>query len=241
MTEQEINNPKNGAEEEKVLGEAVEEQPYSAYPDAPTETIALEEEEEELTGEKITEQMGKQKEWYKDASSPDMTLDKLPKFLEHLTNDYKHDYGTICHAMAAGAVATAWAINRTPQGGITGFQASAVMWEFITNWMQKTGPLELVDYSSMLFPQYEENFQKVITESVWNYLQTEAKKCLAQDGTTLNKDVKEHWQSIVDGKVPFDYSVKLKEMDTPPTSTGNGPVENTGKGVVCPETEENKE
>ena len=35
------------------------------------------------------------------------------------------DYGTVCHAIALSAVA------RTAQGGITGFQAGAVMWEFI--------------------------------------------------------------------------------------------------------------
>ena len=58
------------------------------------------------------------------------------------------DYGTVCHAIALSAVATAWAANKTAQGGITGFQAGAVMWEFIKNWSyssNKTG-MRLVDY-----------------------------------------------------------------------------------------------
>src|SRR5690349_20327046 len=70
----------------------------------------------------ITEESGEHKQWYVDAHAPEMTLETLPEFLRHLTEDYHHDYGTICHALAAGAIATAYAMDRSPQGGITGFQ-----------------------------------------------------------------------------------------------------------------------
>ena len=48
---------------------------------------------------KITEEDGTHKAWMSRAK--DMTLADLPEFLRELTEDYQHDYGTICHAIAA--------------------------------------------------------------------------------------------------------------------------------------------
>ena len=80
----------------------------------------------------ITEEMKIHEEWYKQAK--EQTLETLPAFLNHLINDYGHDYGTICHAIAAGAIGAAYALERSPQGGITGFQAGCIMWCFIRHW-----------------------------------------------------------------------------------------------------------
>lgn len=135
-----------------------------------------------------------------------MTLDKLPEFINHLLNDYTHDYGTICHAIAAGAVATAWAMNNDPHGGITGFQAGAVMWEFVRNWMHEDGPMKLVRYDTMLYPQYEDHYDKVISKSTFDYLQEKARENLERG--EAHPSVMAHWQSIVDGNVPFGYSIK---------------------------------
>ena len=152
----------------------------------------------------ITEEMGVHKEWYKQGEG--MTLDKLPEFINHLLNDYTHDYGTICHAIAAGTVATAWAMNNDPHGGITGFQAGAVMWEFVRNWMHEDGPMKLVRYDNMLYPQYDDNFDKVISKETFEYLQEKAKENLERG--EAHPSVMAHWQSIVDGNVPFGYKIK---------------------------------
>ena len=102
--------------------------------------------------------------WYTDATS--QTLETLPAFLKEIMN-YQHDYGTICKALGAGSVATAWAMNKHPQADITGFQAGAVMWEFIVNWSSsyKDKPLKLINYEKMLYPQYSNNFEKTISQS----------------------------------------------------------------------------
>ena len=124
--------------------------------------------------ETITEEMKVHTQWYEDAKK--QTLETLPKFLSHIMDDYNHDYGTICHALAAGATATAWAMNKHDNGGITGFQAGAVMWEFIRSWnfsSNKTG-LKLVDYDNFLYPQYRDKYEKTISESVWKAIQDEA-------------------------------------------------------------------
>ena len=125
--------------------------------------------------EQISEEMKIHEVWYKEAKN--MTLEGLPEFINHLMNDYEHDYGTICHAMTAGGIATMNAMNKSDQGGITGFQAGAIMCEFIRNWRyrmkNKTG-LKLVDYDHFLYPQYEERFRKNIGAYTWAAIQKEA-------------------------------------------------------------------
>lgn len=131
---------------------------------------------------------------------------ELEQFISHLQNDYSHDYGTICHAVAAAAQASAWLMDAGPQGGITGFQAGAVMWTFIQNWMSMKGPLKLVKYENMLYPQYDAHFEKTIGSGTWKWLQEEASKRLAEK-SPMGPFVKEHMESIVAGKVPFGYEV----------------------------------
>lgn len=155
----------------------------------------------------ITEESGIHKEWMERARN--MTLEALPEFLRELTEDYAHDYGTICHAIASAAVAAAWAVERTPQGGITGFQASAVTWELIHGWnpgMSGTMGARIQRMDDLLYPQHVDKFN-TITADAWERVQKEAQKRL-DDETSAHPDVTTHWQSIVDGTVPFDLKVE---------------------------------
>ena len=81
----------------------------------------------------ITEEMHLEKEWFEDAKK--QTIETLPDFMNHVLNDYDHDYGTIVHAVSACAIASAYAANHSENGGITVFQADCVMWNFIKQWM----------------------------------------------------------------------------------------------------------
>lgn len=170
--------------------------------------------------QQITEEMGIHKEWYKNAA--DQTLDTLMGFINHLMNDYQHDYGTICHAMAASMMATMWAINHSDSGGITGFQASHVMWQLVRNICfrsNKTG-LRIIDYDDMLFPQYAYKFDKVMSSEQFEILQEEAQKRIAENEENEHKahpKVLEHWASIASGIPPFGYKVELEEIKEPPT------------------------
>lgn len=163
----------------------------------------------------ITEKMKAHEKWYIEAKKA--TPKTLPKFIKHLTEDYNHDYGTICHAYTAAAIAAASAVDHSPAGGITGFQAGAIMWEFIRNWNHddnKCG-MVLIDYDNMLYPQYEYHFNKIISKDTWEAIQKEARVHLISDPNVPNlkahPNVIAHWQSIVDGKVPFGYSVSEEE------------------------------
>lgn len=159
----------------------------------------------------ITEEEHVHDAWYEEARANDLTMETLPAFLKKLTEEYHHDYGTIVHAITAGMLATGRAIDRSPQGGITGFQAGAVMWEFIRNWIDsgEYKPRRMVDYSNMLYPQYEHAFQKTISSDTWEHLQKMAKEKLDtnNDGYDMHPDVKAHMESIVAGTIPFGYTV----------------------------------
>jgi hypothetical protein len=150
--------------------------------------------------------------WYREAKN--QTLETLPSFLDSLCYKWKHDYGTIIHALSAGAIATATAINKSPTGGITGFQASGVMWQFIREWSYSnnvTG-LKLIDYDNMLFPQYKDNFEKTISHETFQRLQERAKELLGEKKEgQASIEVLEHWRRIVEGGVPFGYSLTSSE------------------------------
>lgn len=154
----------------------------------------------------ISEEMYPEKEWFKQAK--EQTIETLPDFINHIMGDYAHDYGTICHALSACAIAAAWAANNHPQGGITGFQAGFVVWDFVRQWQypfNKCG-MRIIDYDNMLFPQYEDKFDKTISKSTWEALQKEAKERL-KEKAAASPTVVTHWESIVSGKIPFGYAL----------------------------------
>ncbi len=155
----------------------------------------------------ITEKDKVHEQWYIDAKV--QTAESLPEFIRHLTEDYSHDYGTIVHACAAAAIAATWTVDHAC-GGISGFQAGAVMWEYIVEWQGlRNKPLRLMQYSDMLYPQYKDKFQKTISKDTWKWLQDEAAKNLAEkESDYTSTTVYQHWQNIVAGIIPFGYTVK---------------------------------
>ena len=163
-----------------------------------SEKIVLNEESKEF--KKI------KKEWNRQAREI-KNQEELVQFIDHILNDYKHDYGTTVRAISAMILATA--SMGADLMGITIFQDGIIMWDFILNWMytdNKTG-LKIVDYDNMLYPQYEDRFQKTISKDVWKDLRKEAKHKIKNEGCACERVVR-HWQSIVEGVVPFGYEVK---------------------------------
>jgi hypothetical protein len=152
----------------------------------------------------ITEEMKVHEEWYKESPK---NIEELAAFITRLLGDYQHDYGTICHALAAGAIATCKMMDNSAQGGITGFQAGAIMWEFMKHWNDIGLPARLIDFNNLLYPQYEYEFNS-ISEDTWSYIREEARKKLSDRENLVHPDVYAHWKSIADGKVPFGLRIK---------------------------------
>ena len=143
--------------------------------------------------------------WYSEAAK--QTVETLPAFIKMLNEYPDHDYNTTAYATSAATLGASWAMAE--YYGITGFQAGCIMWEYITNWMAeyRDKPLRLLNYDKMLYPQFHGDFEKVITSDTWMWLQDQAKKNLVESKYACD-EVMAHWQSIVDGKVPFGYRVR---------------------------------
>lgn len=155
----------------------------------------------------INEKMRPEENWFKDAYT--QTLESLPKFIDHVMNDYQHDYGTICHAVAACALAAVHAADNLPNGGITGYQAGFVMWDIIRQMNYPTNKcgMKLLDYDNMLYPQYANRFQKTIRENTWKALQEQARELL-NTSKTAHPAVRAHWESIAAGNIPFGFTIR---------------------------------
>jgi len=162
----------------------------------------------------VREEDGLHDEWYKEAHEV-KDIPTLTAFAEKLLDSYEHDYGTVCHAVTALAVAAANVGARTQ--GLTGFQAQVVTWGFIREFGAfmgaGRGPMSLVMYEHMLYPQYEKEFaEKTILQETWHWLRVRARELLL-DGADTDGKVRAHWQCIVDGEVPFGYAVEKTERE----------------------------
>lgn len=161
----------------------------------------------------ITEADKVHEKWYEQAET--QTPESIAGFIKRLTTNYNHDYGTICHAVAASAIGAAYAVNSTPQGGITGFQSGAIMWEFIKHWNHSHNEcgLKMLDYDNLLYPQYEYKFAKTISKHTWEQLQKQAADSLVkvENGGIASSNVIEHWKSIVAGNIPFGFEIEVDE------------------------------
>ena len=139
------------------------------------------------------------------------TKEQLDALLKEVVNDKNLDYGKIVYAMSACMIATSKYIDRSEVGGITGFQASFIGWEMIKEFFCglrdfKTS-LKIVNYDDMLYPQYENKFQKTISKDIWDKMQQEAAKNL-KECRSAHPEVIKHWESIVNGIIPFDYTIE---------------------------------
>lgn len=162
----------------------------------------------------ITEEQGIHKEWMEETK--DITMEKLPEFLRKLTEDYNHDYGTICHAISAAAIAAARSVDRSDQGGITGFQAGCIMWGFIREWMYPNNKLGLriQDYDNLLYPQYEKSFTTLeLTADQHQKLVETAKQNLLSDRSAADTVIA-YWEKLSKGYLPDGISVEKSEDES---------------------------
>jgi hypothetical protein len=135
------------------------------------------------------------------------TILALSDYLSKLF-DRKHNYNTIAEAFKAGLTACFRAMLNHNNGDITGFQAGWILNKFFDE-QKNLEFFKIVDYSNMLYPQYEENFDKTITKETWKFLQNKADYMLRdQDFHGVNPDVMEHWRKIAEGEIPFGFTVR---------------------------------
>lgn len=158
----------------------------------------------------ITEENHFEDQWFMQAET--QTLETLPEFINHLMNDYEHDYDTIIKATAAAMIATFEACNQSEQGGFTGFQAGCIP-RFMMDkfWGESKVGRRVIDFEEMLYPQYDFKFEKIMSSKTWNKLQEIAKEKMKEPVENFHPSVRTHIHKIAAGQVPFGYTVRYEE------------------------------
>lgn len=134
-------------------------------------------------------------------------IEELADLIEEVETKFNYGYGVAPRCI--GAVSAVVANYLSAKMGITGFQASCAMWDFIKSYTYTSNEcgMKLIDYDTMLYPQYDYRFEKIISKDVWELLKNKAKEKLEKDGNNACERVVEHWKSIINGNVPFGYVV----------------------------------
>jgi len=145
-------------------------------------------------------------EWYEKAKHI-KNPDELKEFIEYVYSfgDFPgYDEGV--HAITAIAIASSWCANE--YYNITGFQASCVGLQYLMHWTYDYSNLvgiSVRNWSDMLYPQCQHRFEKKISKDMFKALQEKAQEKLDNEGGC--EAVLAHWQSIVDGVIPFGYEL----------------------------------
>lgn len=156
---------------------------------------------------KIIEANHLENEWLEQAKT--QTLETLSEFINHLMNDYEHDYATSIKATVAAMIATFNACNQSEQGGFTGFQVGFIPWFMMKEfWGESKVGRKVIDFNDMLYPQYAHKFKKTISLETWERLQDKAKKLMKDPIENFHPDVRLHISKIAAGQIPFRYKVK---------------------------------
>lgn len=151
------------------------------------------------------------KEWLDTAKT--MTPDKFPDFFNHLLEDYILDYGNVCHAMAAVAIAAmkAFIHSGNIKGDITGYQSSLILWDIIRNlsYQSNVFGLKIQNMDLLLSPQYESHFN-TIPENVWLSIQKEAQERIAKN----EKKYHEYQKKLVQYRKDMEnFLIIVKEFE----------------------------
>lgn len=127
-----------------------------------------------------------------------------PKSMSELMRFIK-DCKQMYSVYAASIAATATYNYMCAAMQLTGFQANQASFDIFRRTQRLDGPLKILEYRNMLYPQYAYQFKNVIDGETWKWIQEEAAKRIHKFRAVSS--VRNHWKRIVDGKVPFRYKV----------------------------------
>lgn len=82
------------------------------------------------------------------------------------------------------------------------------LWRFIRYLTEIEMPMQIIDYSGLLFPGNEAYYEKSLTPTAFKMIQQQASLMIANKKYEDEKH-KEWLQSIADGKLPYGYSIRV--------------------------------
>lgn len=180
----------------------------------------------EITEEQRKRWTENKEAWSNEAKTQIHTPEDLKKFADKLIKHCDSLEGPDLYEETANAtISLAYAAVEmcAEQFGLSGFQVGCIMWGIIDKLIMSEHDcgLKLLNFDHMLYPQYEDHFEKTIDSETWKKMQEKASekynKYLSEKTRLENGDeyafpasegVAKHWKSIIDGNVPFGFKVK---------------------------------
>lgn len=82
------------------------------------------------------------------------------------------------------------------------------LWRFIRYLTEIEMPMQIIDYSGLLFPGNDAYYEKSLTPTAFKMIQQQASLMIANEKYEDEKH-KEWLQNIADGKLPYGYSIRI--------------------------------
>jgi len=180
----------------------------------------------EITEEQRKRWTENKEAWSNEAKTQIHTPEDLKKFADKLIEHCNKLNGADGYeetANATTALAYAAVEMCAEQFGLSGFQVGCIMWGIIDKLIMSEHDcgMKLLNYDLMLYPQYEDHFEKTIDLETWKkmqekasekyqeYLVEKAKENIGDERAfPACEEVAAHWKSIVYGNVPFGYKIE---------------------------------
>lgn len=137
-------------------------------------------------------------EWKAKANAV-QNLEDFNTFYKELT-EHKHSYDSVVWACQLVSIAAFKAFNRSPQGGITGFQLGFVGGGYLQEMLHLKGPVFLLKAEDLLSEYKAGDYIARLDKESHTWLREEARKRL--DGENLHEDAREHLQKMAEGWLP---------------------------------------
>lgn len=154
------------------------------------------------------------KVWLKRAK--EVSIEEIPNFINELINSVDWEinddgYANIIKVMYISMMATFYGVNNSENGNITGSQVQTLAWKLFMKLMgiEEGTPLKMINYEGMLNPYNGSYFDKIIDKEFFEWLQNKARELLKDNNCSpTDSDIIVHLLKIVDGEVPFGYTLK---------------------------------
>lgn len=158
------------------------------------------------------------------------SIDKFNSFYKEITNQPINE-GNIVEMASAFILAAANTLVQKYPKMFTKDRSGEIMWNFIRSWLPEFSfsPLRMLIYEDLLYPQFARNF-KTISQDIFEWIQNTAKNHLERH-KDASPDLKVHWQSIIDGQIPYGLILeeeydKLHSIKKPVTKKSTTRLEN---------------
>lgn len=84
------------------------------------------------------------------------------------------------------------------------------LWRFIRYLTEIEMPMQIIDFTGLLFPGNEEYYSKALTSTAFKMIQQQAILMIANEKYE-NEEHKEWLMKISEGQLPYGYSIKIKK------------------------------